>query len=80
MPTVVRVGKFVVIVYLDDHPPAHVHVRFDGASVKVLIAKDSVTLDVIDGKISRNDERRALEVVADNLELCLRAWEKHHGT
>lgn len=79
MPTVVRVGKFVVMLYLDDHPPAHVHVRFDGASVKVLIAKGSVTLDVIEGKVSRTDERRALQVVADNLERCLQAWEKHHG-
>ena len=67
MPTVVRVGKFVVVISLDDHPPAHVHVRLDGASVRVLITKESVTLDVVEGRVSRADERRALELVADNL-------------
>ncbi len=30
-------------------------------------------------RVGGPDERRALELVADNLELCLKAWEKHHG-
>jgi hypothetical protein len=67
------------MIYLDDHDPAHVHVRFDGCSVKVLIAPGAVTLDAVEGKVSRTDERAALRVVADNLDACLDAWSTYHG-
>ncbi len=50
MPEVVRAGKYVVVIFVADHPPAHVHVKFSGCQVRVLIADSGVTLDETDGK------------------------------
>jgi len=35
MPIVLRVGGFAFGIYLNDHPPAHVHVYYSGGSVVV---------------------------------------------
>jgi hypothetical protein len=79
VPQVAKAGKFSIKVYLNDHPPAHVHVRFARVSIKVFIAEDTVTLGPIDGKASAADRRAALQAVADNLDACLEVWRKYHA-
>jgi hypothetical protein len=76
---VFRDGKFVVRIYSNDHPPAHVHVCFDGCVVRVLITKKTVTRGTTDGKPNQRDIRRALEVVAGNLDACIAKWKELYG-
>ncbi len=37
MPTVVRNSGFRVVIYTNDHDPAHVHVLKDGTETRVLL-------------------------------------------
>lgn len=66
-----------------DHRPPHVHVDSPSDSVKVEIS-DGVPKLMSVGKKKRVKstaafEKQALELVAENTELCREAWRKYHG-
>ncbi|MHB1938035.1 MAG: DUF4160 domain-containing protein [Acidobacteriaceae bacterium] len=80
MPTVLRIGNLLVVIYSNDHRPAHVHI----------IGADSEALFVLGcpGRRVRLREnygfaRRELTIIEKKLaehsdELC-QAWEEIHG-
>lgn len=79
MPTVLRHKGYHVLVYTDDHPPPHVHVRKDMASVKVLLLKDGVKLASVKGKLSSSKVRHAGKICKDNLAQCWTVWRRYYG-
>ena len=68
-----------VVIYVNDHDPAHVHVLGDGeAKINLLGAGGSPELIWADG-MSRGEVRRALRIVTDEQTALLARWEEIHG-
>lgn len=80
MPTVLWIGKLRVVVYPNDHRPAHVHVIGQGhEAVFELNAPDGpVTLRENYG-FSRRELARIERALIQNLAELLAAWERVHG-
>jgi hypothetical protein len=84
MPTVLKYQDIAVIVRIrDEHPPAHVHVESSKYSVRVDIS-GTVPIIARRGKRRRittteSFDKRALQLVAENLELCKQTWRNIHG-
>jgi hypothetical protein len=75
VPTVLRVGGLRVVVYPNDHPPAHVHVlgpdwvvviNLIGPKVRELINCDE------------RQARRALRLIAEHQRELMAAWKRFH--
>ena len=79
MPTLLLVGGYRIVVYPNDHGPAHLHVVGDGHA-KFLIgsAPDDVRLFEQEG-ISARDLRRIAEAIIDRHRECLAGWRNYHG-
>jgi hypothetical protein len=79
MVTVLRAHGLRVVIYVNDHDPAHVHVFGDGeAKINLLGAGGSPELIWADG-MSRGEVRRALRIVTDEQAALLARWEEIHG-
>jgi Domain of unknown function (DUF4160) len=83
MPTIIRVDGFRVVIYPNDHIPAHVHVvkgsgevRIDLGSIEAEILPSIMS---ISGKISDKDVVKALRLVAEHQSELLDEWGKIHG-
>ena len=67
-----------MVIYTNDHHPAHVHVFGDGeAKINLLGVGGSPELIWADG-MSRGEVRRALLVVTDEQAALLVRWEEIH--
>jgi len=80
MPTVLRFGGLRVVVYPNDHRPAHVHVI--GQGNEAVFEMDSPAAEVTlreNYGFSRRDLATIKRVLLQNLEVLLDAWEKIHG-
>lgn len=80
MPTVLRLGSLRVVIYPNDHRPAHVHVIGNGhEAVFVLHRREhSAALRENYGFAKRDLARIRRRVIA-NFDLLLDAWERIHG-
>lgn len=79
MVTVLRAQGLRVVIYVNDHDPAHVHVFGDGeAKINLLGAGGSPELIWADG-MSHGEVRRALRIVTDEQTALLARWEEIHG-
>ena len=79
MVTVVRRDGFRVVIFTDDHEPAHVHVYGDGhATINLAGADGLAELVVVEG-MTRSEARRALRVVRDHQGDLLAQWRRMHG-
>lgn len=80
MPTLFQVGSHRVMVYLNDHTPAHVHAIGAGGHAKFELGAtpDDVVLVEVD-EISTSSVKRIAAAIIDRHEECLKNWEKHHG-
>ena len=79
MVTVIRSNGFRVVIYLDDHAPAHVHVIGNGEAKVNLLSADGGPELVWAFAMKRNDVRRAMDLVADQLNFLLLKWNEIHG-
>ena len=81
MPTVLRLGGLRVVVYPNDHRPAHVHVIGQGheAVFELNSPQGSVTLRENYG-FRRGDLARIESALLQNLDALIPEWEKIHGT
>lgn len=70
MVTVLRAEDLRVIIFLDDHQLAHVHVFGDGQARIGLLGADGMT---------RGEIRRAMRIVMEQQALLLVRWEDIHG-
>lgn len=80
MPTVFEVGAYRIVVYPNDHRPAHVHaVGPDGEGRFALgSAPGDVYLMDVDG-IPRAELRKIAEQIIDRHQECLDKWREIHG-
>lgn len=79
MVTVLRAHGLRVVIFTNDHDPAHVHVFGDGeAKINLLGAGGAPELVWAEG-LSRGDIRRAVRLVAEERTTLLARWEEIHG-
>lgn len=80
MPTIYRQDGFEVMVFLNDHRPAHVHVfKAEGEAVIHLGSKTTPPRVRLNIDMSRADERRALMIVGEHQAELLEEWRRIHG-
>ena len=79
MVTVLRADGLRVVIYLNDHRPAHVHVFGDGEVKINLLGRDG-TPDLVwaDGA-TQGEVRRAMRLVTEHQVTLLQRWEDIHG-
>ena len=79
MVTVLRAHGLRVVIYANDHRPAHVHVFGDGeAKIDLLGADGTPDLVWADG-MTRSEVRRAMRIVVEQQAFLLARWEDIHG-
>jgi Domain of unknown function (DUF4160) len=79
MVTVLRTYGLDVVIYPNDHQPAHVHVFGDGEMKVNLIGKDGLPELIWAVGESRATIRKAMVLVTDNRLLLLKRWSDFHG-
>ena len=77
MPTIHRQHGLRFIIYVDDHPPPHIHVESGQGRAKILLGSEPQLLWNLG--LSLADLRRALNVVEDHMEDFMSIWASHHG-
>ena len=80
MPTVLRIEGLRVVVYPNDHRPAHIHVIGRGCEAVFNLNCPSGPVELRENYgFSRREVARIKNALADHLaELCT-AWESVHG-
>jgi hypothetical protein len=79
MVTVWRAQGFRIVIFTDDHEPAHVHVFGDGELKINLHGPDSLPALVWAKGMKRGDIRRAVEIVTEQRLFLLKRWRDIHG-
>ena len=79
MVTIYRAHGLRVIIFTDDHEPAHVHVFGDGQAKINLVGPDGVPSLIRAERMKANDLRRAMKLVRDQQEQFLAEWRNIHG-
>jgi hypothetical protein len=79
MVTVLRAEGLRVVIFTNDHVPAHVHVFGDGEAKIDLCGANGVPELVWADGMTRSEVRRALRVVASRQSQLLLRWERIHG-
>jgi hypothetical protein len=77
--TIWRADGLRVVIFLDDHEPAHVHVFGDGqAKINLAGADGAPELLWVDG-MTRGEVRRAMRLVRAQQAAFLARWGEIHG-
>lgn len=80
MPTIFRQDGFEVMLYLNDHPPAHVHVFKAEAEVIINLGNEKMPPRVRENiEMNRRDERAALVIVGEHHARFWNEWRRIHG-
>ena len=79
MVTVLRIDGLRIVIYVNDHQPAHVHVFGDGEAKINLIGLSGSPDLVWADKMTRGEVRRSMRVVAEQQAFLLQRWEDIHG-
>ena len=79
MVTVHREGGFRIVIYTDDHEPAHVHVHGDGAAKIILVGADGAADLVSADGMKRGDVRKAMRIVTEQRDFLMECWREIHG-
>ena len=79
MVTVLRANGLRVVIFLNDHLPAHVHVFGDGEAKINLLGADGVPELVWADGMTRAEMRRAVQVVIERHTFLLARWKDIHG-
>lgn len=79
MVTVLRESGLHIVIYLDDHPPPHVHVFGDG-SAKIALGTDHETPVVVrTAGMKAGELKKALSVVLEHRLALMEKWKEFHG-
>lgn len=79
MPTVLRADGFRVMIYFNDHRPAHVHVWYGDADARIEL-RPAVALTRINGSMSLSMAWRAVQLVKQHRNFLIGKWNEIHGT
>lgn len=74
-PVVLRVGKFKVAIFTDDHEPIHVHVFSAEKRAKIWV--NPVEVEWNKGFTSR-ELKRVMQIIEDNQTILMLAWRHIH--
>lgn len=77
MPKIVDIAGAVVFVFPNDHPPPHVHVRFQGRAVRLRIS-DAGAMDAGTG-FPPALLRRVRAWLLENRDHVAAAWARYHA-
>lgn len=78
MVTVYRAHGLRIVIFVDDHEPAHVHVFGDGEA-KINVASDGAPELVYAIGMTRGEVRKAMIVVNEQKAFLLKRWSEIHG-
>lgn len=79
MVTIYRAHGLRIVIFTDDHEPAHVHVFGDGhAKINLIGSNGEPELIWAEG-MKRNEVRRAVKVVSEQQAEFLARWRDIHG-
>jgi len=76
LPTILRIDGWRIVVYPNDHPPAHVHVIGPGWVVVVNLLGPEVREAI---GCAEPDARRVLRLVDQHQGALMEAWQRYHG-
>lgn len=79
MVTIFRGDGLHVVIFVDDHEPAHIHMFGDGQAKINLAGPDGVPELVWADAMKRNDIRRAMRIATEHQALFLKRWSEIHG-
>lgn len=82
VPTVLRVGRFRVVIFLPprEHAPPHVHVRTTtGQAVIELAGPDRPQTIRSIARMRTSDITAAFWIVEEHTEYLLKRWREYHG-
>ena len=80
MPTILRFLGFNVMIFVDDHHPAHVHaIGHNGYIVFDLGCPDGPVAVQESKGLKRSDERALEDFLNDNVVILCERWREIHG-
>jgi hypothetical protein len=79
MLVVLRSGSLKIIIFRDDHEPAHVHIKGDGDAKINLFGLDGLPELVWSRGMNRAERRRAIQVVRTEQLYLFEEWRRIHG-
>lgn len=80
MPTVLRFDGLRVVIYPNDHRPAHVHVIGPGREAVFRLNRRDGAVEIRENwRFSRREVARIQRVLTEHVEYLCRAWEEIHG-
>ncbi|MFC7739258.1 DUF4160 domain-containing protein [Roseomonas sp. GCM10028921] len=79
MVTVLRAHGLRVVIYVNDHEPAHVHVFGDGEAKINLLGAGGLPELIWADRMSRGEVRRAMHIVVEQQAALLARWRDIHG-
>jgi hypothetical protein len=80
MPTVLRFGRLRVVVYFNDHRPAHVHVIGNSCEAVFALGCPAGPVTILENYgFQRRDITRFEDLLANQLNTLCSAWEDIHG-
>ena len=79
MVTVYRAHGLRIVIFVDDHEPAHVHVFGDGEAKIDLVGGDGDPELIYAIGMTRAEIRRATGVVREQQAYLLNRWSEIHG-
>jgi hypothetical protein len=77
--TILRAHGLSIVIFVDDHEPAHVHVFGDGQVKVNLVGANGAPELVWATDMKRGDVRRAMQVVVEQQEFLLAKWRAIHA-
>jgi Domain of unknown function (DUF4160) len=79
MVAIYRAHGLRIVIFVDDHEPAHVHVFGDGqAKINLIGVAGAPELIWVEG-MKRSDVRRAMKIVVEHQQAFLSRWKELHG-
>lgn len=80
MGTVLRTNGWRFVIYTDDHPPPHVHVKGTGGEAKVSLPPPGHPVQVLRvTMLTTREAMRAVRLVEEHRATLLASWRTIHG-
>lgn len=81
MPTIIKQDGFRIVIYPNDHNPAHVHVLKGDGEVRINLGNEKIlpSLMSVRGKISDKEVMRALSLATEYQIELLAKWDEIHN-
>ena len=79
MVTIHREGSIRVMIFSDDHEPAHVHVFGEGHAKINLTGRNGLPELVWVDRMKHREAQKAMSIVVENQQVFFERWRKIHG-